>query len=136
MKYLILLFTVCVFFSCSQEKTNKIDTEPIRDISGEYIIEGWEPGQDIKMKPAYTGKGTIRKVGESYEFEAIMDGEKYTGIGIASDNTVSFCFKGSDGSVGVDLFKINSDGSIYCLWLYMGDKKGMPGEERWYLVDK
>lgn len=101
--------------------------------AGVYDVSGWNPGLD-DGPPSYAGIATIWANGDAYLFEANMDGQRYTGVGIfdARDDVLALQFNGTDGS-GLTLLKRDGD-VLSGSWIF-SDSPSRSGRERWIRRD-
>ena len=96
---------------------------------GKYDVIGWNPDETTPI-PSYSGNATIWRVGKTYLFEADMDGERYTGVGLFDETskTLALQFNGTDGS-GLTLLHF-TNGRYEGNWVF-GEKPSLIGREIW-----
>ncbi len=102
-------------------------------LEGMWNVAGWEPGAAKAEEPVYEGRATIRKHGDGYVFEGIIDGGEYFGIGLFDEMsaTLSLAFQGPSGNdSGLTVLKF-SDDTLTGRWLYLADEDGRAGREVW-----
>jgi len=51
------------------------------DPAGNYAVKGWNPGVAVTGKPSYTGSVSISKVGETYQLDWTIGGQRFGGVG-------------------------------------------------------
>ncbi len=103
--------------------------EPAALPVGKYDVIGWNPDESTPM-PSYSGNATIWRVGKTYLFEADMDGERYTGVGLFDETskTLALQFNGTDGN-GLTLLRF-TDGKFEGNWVF-GERPSLVGREIW-----
>lgn len=92
--------------------------------SGTYSVSGTNPGVG-----AYTGTLTIVPKGDVYDVRWSIANEKYTGVGIVVNDTLSVAYTGGDRSwMGVAAYRQRSDGTLDGRWAVQGGAT-TPGTE-------
>lgn len=102
-------------------------------LEGMWSIAGWEPGAAKAEEPVYEGRATIRKHGDGYVFEGIIDGGEYFGVGLFDEKsaTLSLAFQGPSGNDSGLTVLMLSDDTLTGRWLYLADEEGRTGREVW-----
>lgn len=103
------------------------------DLTGEYAIKGWDPGNKATEEPDYEGVATIKKYGEAWIYHGVMDGQSYLGVGLFDkvSKRLSLSFTNmSKTENGVTLLDYR-DGNLKGTWVFMGVADGMLGSEIW-----
>ncbi|EPR36208.1 hypothetical protein dsat_1736 [Alkalidesulfovibrio alkalitolerans DSM 16529] len=102
-------------------------------LEGAWNVVGWESGAAQSEEPAYEGQAVIKKHGDGYVFEGIIDGGEYFGVGLFDEKgaTLSLAFQGPSGNdAGLTVLTLSGD-TLTGRWLYLGDEEGRVGREVW-----
>lgn len=105
--------------------------------AGEYVVEGWDPGNEPVGTPDYVGRATVSHWGESWRYRSFMDNQTYAGAGIYDEETgvMSFSFANGDGAErGVTVLH-NEDGTLKGRWVMDTGGTGDVGHEIWTKVE-
>jgi len=130
-KVKLTLITACLLL-VTVMAANSLAAGP-KDLAGEYVVAGWEPGSNISGTPDYKGWVTLQAWGEAWKYLGLMDGQNYTGVGIYDDltGTLSLSFVNEDNSEsGVTVLK-HTIGQLKGRWVYVGYADGKTGTEIW-----
>lgn len=130
--WLCLVFAVLV--ACASQPA-WAGEEP--DLSGKYLISGWDPGKEPVGEPDYQGYATLVRWGEVWQYRGYMDDMTYAGAGIydAEGNTLSLSFTNVDGSErGVTVLRVQGD-RLGGWWTMDNGGDGELGAELWTRAD-
>ena len=115
MKYPVLVFLLLVAAFQAEAKSA---------FSGTYAINGMNPGVG-----AYSGTVVITARGDVYDVAWTIANAHYTGVGIASGDTLSIAYSAADHSwLGVMSYSKRPNGSLEGRWAVQG-RQGAPGTE-------
>lgn len=102
-------------------------------LAGEYLVKGWDPGNEMSRVPDYKGWVQLTLRGEVWDFQGFMDGHKYKGVGLydGASHTLSLSFANEDNSEnGVTVLKFRA-GELKGQWAFGGCADGRSGTEIW-----
>lgn len=125
-----LLVCMAVFLTCSAPAVCFADQ---LDLVGEYLIKGWNPGNEAVGAPDYEGEATLRPWGDVLSYRGFMDSMTYAGAGIFDEaaGTLSLSFTNVDGTErGVTVLKVNHD-VLQGRWVMDNGGDGQTGSEIW-----
>lgn len=131
----ILLVLLCASFTLDCRLNLAAADEG--DLAGKYRVIGWEPGDKFDSQPTYSGTIVVRKRGDAYHFEGIVDEEQFVGVGFLrpEEQILCFAFKGlKSGRVGQTVLELEG-GILSGKWTYLEDSEGKVGKEIWKRLD-
>ncbi|MBI2335332.1 MAG: hypothetical protein HYU97_01000 [Deltaproteobacteria bacterium] len=84
-------------------------------LEGDYKVKGWNAGVSTMMPPSYTGRATIKKIGNTYRLNWQVGAavQAFGGVGLYDPKTnilsVSFGDLKAGGVFGIVLYKVKGD---------------------------
>ena len=88
-------------------------TAAFADVAGRYAIQGQNPDGS-----SYRGSAEVQKTGDTYRVTWTIDGQRYVGTGIGSDEALAITYR-SGNNTGVAL--LFQDGPGYkAVWTFAG----------------
>ncbi|SKA81045.1 hypothetical protein SAMN02745704_01433 [Paucidesulfovibrio gracilis DSM 16080] len=125
----IILFTAGLLLSVLLPCLVAADAGNGTSLEGNYVVEGWNTIPP-DGPPDYAGTGRIWSIGATYLFEADIDGQRYTGVGLLDPDkgVLALQFNGTDGN-GLTVLKINID-NLAGSWVFSESPKEL-GWEVW-----
>jgi hypothetical protein len=117
MKRLAFAAMLAVAFSLTS-----LTSAAIAQVIGRYNVEGQSPSGST-----YAGTATIEKTGDTYRVVWTIDGTRFVGTGIGSDEGIAISYR-SGSDTGIALLGKEPRG-YGLVWTYMGGTD--LGTERW-----
>ncbi len=103
------------------------------ELTGKYMVQGWDPGHTDAPSPDYAGEATLKSWGEVMSYRGFMDGMTYAGAALydPQTKTISLSFTNVDGTErGVTLLK-HTGKSFEGKWVLDNGGSGKTGKEIW-----